>query len=276
MVTAANGNYTGPARRRNKGTRPRKADDFDPLTRRTLRANLYRAASGSLWAEVTEFCGNDVSPDNVVDLFTDMAAKEGAQHQDTRWSKTLNKALQDTRRDLERQQRQLQAAQRPKRQAWPPKWMTDNRGIMDNLARQGNRYLLTVYEGLYENGRWQVAEVQAAMRWGKGFPAKAQRGEGKEYWPILATVPFEAIRRRIREGFETHVSDATIRANVYALAAGGLIANTGKRSGQRGPRIWMMGWWAQSPRQQYPNRQLFVQNSPAVRDALRTITVHPR
>jgi ribosomal protein L37AE/L43A len=136
---------------------------------------------------------------------------------------------------------------------WPPKWIVRDAAIQANLARRGNRTLLDLYALLWDE-RWSYQRTEHE-RW--------ELDDGIR--PVLVEVSYERAKNALalsRDQTESHLR---------AMAAWGIICDSGHRTGRRGQKLWILGRWVTSGLHPAPVR--FLRESPEMRTALRRINV---
>ena len=134
---------------------------------------------------------------------------------------------------------------------WPPKWITKDKRIRDNLGRKGNSRLLDLY-WILRQSKWTFARTNL-------FYDDGTR-------PVLAQVPYDRIER------ELGLSRRSVGHHMQAMVEHGLILEAGgHKSGPRGQKLWALGTWNESGF--HPNPLFFLRDSREIREALRCIDV---
>jgi hypothetical protein len=138
---------------------------------------------------------------------------------------------------------------------WPPKWITQDAAIRRNLARRGNSRLLDLC-GLIRGAKWPFRRCQE-------WPL-----DGPEY-PLLVELPYGRAQRELALSYEQ------VNQHLRAMAAWGLVRDSGRKAAKHGRKLWILGHWNEGGGL-HPNPIFFLKECTKMRRALRRIDVCAR
>jgi hypothetical protein len=161
---------------------------------------------------------------------------------DSRFGKIRHKALEDLREELVHVGKYLDALEPAKRRL-PPKWMTQNKSIMENLERKGNKRFLALFE-ILKNSRMKFVE---------------------DGGPVLVRPNYDVIENK------TGLPEPQTRFYLREMCRWKIVRKIGK-PGSNQQAIYSLGVWIKG-KARHPRPIYFLKNSPQMKEALENFDV---
>lgn len=211
-----------------------------------------------LYGEIEGVCAEDEASYEAI-YRTFILEKIPYTDNDSRFPKVKRQALQRMRAELDEAKGYLDTLEPAKPKRFPFKWITENRAIMANLSRKGNRHMLKIYELLMDQRM--------------SFTTTRDKLDGmveNQHAPVPVQPNHDLIKRETGLKANTQVGDY-----LREMAYQGIIERYGL-DGERGQMLYQIGDWKQG-NARFPRPVYWLKDTPEMRRALREFwTNRPR